>query len=225
MFNEALKLDYINPAGEMLFEISAKRMHGFAVDNIFPNNDALVTAMRDAFETGRPFTEREIVLTLHVMRTTSVDCSVTPLFDVPQGKALLVELNPTERVLRISREENHFSQSNAIRALIRGLAHEVKNPLGGLRGAAQLLERDEGAEQRCLQQLCCWAYGITPSLFTWRQDCLQLEIGGCLNLFQGLDNLLANVAGGIGSRPDLFSDLPMVVPPFADFGSVNTAKI
>lgn len=142
MFNQALKLDYINPTGEMLFELSAKRMYGLTLEEVFSNNGALVTAMRDAFETGRPFTEREIALTSHVMRTTSVDCSVTPLFDVPQGKALLVELNPTERVLRISREENQVSQTNAIRALIRGLAHEVKNPLGGLRGAAQLLERE-----------------------------------------------------------------------------------
>ena len=64
----------------------------------------------------------------------------------------------------------------------------------------QLLERDETAEQRCLQQLCCWAYSITPTLHTWRKDCLQLEIGGCLNLFQGLDALLAEVRSGIGSR-------------------------
>lgn len=64
----------------------------------------------------------------------------------------------------------------------------------------QLLERDEEAEQRCLQQLGCWAYGITPSLFCWRQDCLQLEVGGCLTLFHGLDKLLAEVARGIGSR-------------------------
>jgi len=66
--------------------------------------------------------------------------------------------------------------------------------------ALLLLERDEAAEQRCLQQLCCWAYGITPSLFSWRQDCLQLEISGCLNLFRGLDSLLAEVATGVGSR-------------------------
>ena len=64
----------------------------------------------------------------------------------------------------------------------------------------QLLERDMDAEQRCLQQLCCWAYSITPQLFSWREDCLQLEIGGCLNLFRGLENLLAEVAGGTGSR-------------------------
>ncbi|MCG6969325.1 MAG: nitrogen regulation protein NR(II) [Gammaproteobacteria bacterium] len=142
MFNEALKLDYMNPAGEMLFEISAKRIQGLTLEEVFPNNDALVIAMHKAYNTGRPFTEREIVLALPIMRTTCVDCSVTPLFDSPLGKTLLVELNPTERVMRISREENQFSQVNAIRALIRGLAHEVKNPLGGLRGAAQLLERE-----------------------------------------------------------------------------------
>lgn len=66
--------------------------------------------------------------------------------------------------------------------------------------AVQLLERDESAEQRCLQQLCCWAYSITPTLHIWREDCLQLEIGGCLNLFRGLDTLLAEVSTGISSR-------------------------
>lgn len=64
----------------------------------------------------------------------------------------------------------------------------------------RLLERDEQAEQRCLQQLCCWAYSITPTLHTWREDCLQLEVGGCLSLFRGLDALLAQVNSGISSR-------------------------
>ncbi|MEH6582750.1 MAG: DNA polymerase Y family protein [Halioglobus sp.] len=63
-----------------------------------------------------------------------------------------------------------------------------------------LLERDIQAEQRCLQQLCCWAYTITPALYTFREDCLQLEIGGCLKLFNGLDALLGKVASGTGSR-------------------------
>lgn len=64
----------------------------------------------------------------------------------------------------------------------------------------RLLERDEQAEQRCLQQLCCWAYSITPTLHTWQADCLLLEIGGCLSLFHGLDALLLEVASGSGSR-------------------------
>ena len=64
----------------------------------------------------------------------------------------------------------------------------------------RLLERDEKAEQRSLAQLCCWAYSITPTLHTWREDCLLLEIGGCLNLFRGMDALLAEVGNGISSR-------------------------
>jgi len=64
----------------------------------------------------------------------------------------------------------------------------------------QLLERDPEAEQRSLQQLCCWAYSITPTLYTWREDCLQLEVGSCLALFRGLDSLLSEINSGIGNR-------------------------
>jgi two-component system nitrogen regulation sensor histidine kinase GlnL len=56
--------------------------------------------------------------------------------------AFLVELQPVDRLLRISREENLLSAQQTTRTVVRGLAHEVKNPLGGIRGAAQLLERE-----------------------------------------------------------------------------------
>ncbi|MEQ9465553.1 MAG: DNA polymerase Y family protein, partial [Haliea sp.] len=64
----------------------------------------------------------------------------------------------------------------------------------------QLLTRSQDAEQRCLQQLCCWAYSITPTLHPWREDCLQLEIGGCLTLFRSLEALLETVHAGIHLR-------------------------
>jgi len=63
-----------------------------------------------------------------------------------------------------------------------------------------LLEQDIEAEQRCLQQLCCWAYSITPTLYIYRTDSLQLEVGGCLKLFKGLDTLLAGIDSDIGAR-------------------------
>jgi protein ImuB len=111
----------------------------------------------------------------------------------------------------LNRSEEHpvavLSGQRVVRANDCALALGVRRGMGtatvrALAGDAplQLLERDEQAEQRCLQQLCCWAYSITPSLHTWQDDCLQLEIGGCLSLFRGLDALLAEVASGIGSR-------------------------
>jgi two-component system nitrogen regulation sensor histidine kinase GlnL len=61
--------------------------------------------------------------------------------DVP-GLALIAELRPIEQQLRMAREERIASEQQANRELIRNLAHEIKNPLGGLRGSAQLLERE-----------------------------------------------------------------------------------
>ncbi|MDP5064250.1 MAG: DNA polymerase Y family protein [Haliea sp.] len=74
---------------------------------------------------------------------------------------------------------------------VRALAAEL--PL-------QLRARDTAAEQHCLQQLCCWAYGISPRLYIWQEDCLQLEIGSCLTLHRGLNTLLRTVRHGIEMR-------------------------
>tara|TARA_B110000503_G_scaffold117987_1_gene178507 strand:+ start:208 stop:1641 length:1434 start_codon:yes stop_codon:yes gene_type:complete len=65
---------------------------------------------------------------------------------------------------------------------------------------ARLLERDLQAEARALGQLEAWAYSITPSLERWRDNCLLLEIGGCLTLFGGLTPLLNYVATDLSRR-------------------------
>jgi two-component system nitrogen regulation sensor histidine kinase GlnL len=69
-----------------------------------------------------------------------LSCVVTPI-DVA-GLPLLVELRPIQEQMRLEREERLLEQQEATRELLRNLAHEIKNPLGGLRGAAQLLERE-----------------------------------------------------------------------------------
>jgi two-component system nitrogen regulation sensor histidine kinase GlnL len=67
---------------------------------------------------------------------------VTPLADAGPDGALLVELTQVDRLRRLARDESMLERQAANRAVMRGLAHEIKNPLGGLRGAAQLLERE-----------------------------------------------------------------------------------
>jgi len=78
----------------------------------------------------------------HVIR---VDYTITPLGDGGRANCatqLLMELQPLDRLLRISREGSLFAANQATRALVRGVAHEIKNPLGGIRGAVQLLARE-----------------------------------------------------------------------------------
>ncbi|MFW5454936.1 nitrogen regulation protein NR(II) [Thioalkalivibrio sulfidiphilus] len=137
-----LHLSYMNPAAEMLFEISLGRVRGQPMDALVREDTQLRTSLEHSLRTGHPFTEREHVLHPAHGHQATVDMTVTPLTETHQPRQLLVELVQIDRQLRISREESLLSQHAATRALVRGLAHEIKNPLGGLRGAAQLLERE-----------------------------------------------------------------------------------
>ncbi|MCB1864979.1 MAG: nitrogen regulation protein NR(II) [Chromatiales bacterium] len=140
LFDRSLTLTYMNPAAEELFETSARNMIGRAAGEMIycPETD-VVGAIRKAGQRGRPFTERSMVLPLSGRRAVTVDCTVTPLAD---DGAVLIELVRLDRHQRISRENHLLQQSAAARDLLRGLAHEIKNPLGGLRGAAQLLQSE-----------------------------------------------------------------------------------
>jgi two-component system nitrogen regulation sensor histidine kinase GlnL len=102
---------------------------------------ALINTLCQALSSGHAHTRREIRLAFP-KKTITVDCIATPLSDPDLEPELLVELIQTDGSLRHTREENMLAHHQALRSVIRGLAHEIKNPLGGLRGAAQLLERE-----------------------------------------------------------------------------------
>lgn len=142
IFNKDFRLEYINPAGEMLFEVSAKRLKGLSIDELFLDVKKMIKSVKQAVLNAQGFTERELQITLPGNKTIDVDCVVTPINDPNIDNALLIELIQMERHLRISREGNQLTQHELARTVIRGLAHEIKNPLGGLRGAAQLLEKE-----------------------------------------------------------------------------------
>jgi len=141
-FDAELRLTSINPAGEMLFEVSAKKIVGQKLIDLLPQSRRLAKTLRQTLESRHPITVRGVRLRLAMERTITVDCIVTPLVDGNQETALLVELTQVDRLMRLARDENMLDRQAANRAVMRGLAHEIKNPLGGLRGAAQLLERE-----------------------------------------------------------------------------------
>ncbi|NOZ11946.1 MAG: nitrogen regulation protein NR(II) [Gammaproteobacteria bacterium] len=146
IFDKELHLSSINPAAEMLFAISANQMIGEDLSRILSDSEALAASLHKTLESGHPFTARNILLTLVGGDRITVDCTVTPISsgkDAPKDtQGLLVEINRIDRRLRLAHEETMLGQQVANRAVLRGMAHEIKNPLGGLRGAAQLLERE-----------------------------------------------------------------------------------
>jgi two-component system nitrogen regulation sensor histidine kinase GlnL len=143
LFDSDLVLRYINTAGEMLLAVSARQILGQRVSDFIQCRCSEVeSVIKRSLESGQQFTEREHQLTLSDGREITVDCTVAPVREEGQIVEFLVEMQQVDRQLRISRDELLLSRNQASRALVRGLAHEIKNPLGGLRGAAQLLERE-----------------------------------------------------------------------------------
>ena len=132
-----LRVLFLNPAAEALLDISDRRGQSLPLSAILPL-DNLKDDLDRARNQSQQFTRRETELQVS-HDTVTVDYTVTPLDG--SEVALLLEVHPRDRLQRITREESLIAKQETSRILARGLAHEIKNPLGGIRGAAQLLSR------------------------------------------------------------------------------------
>jgi len=133
-----LHIVFLNPAAENLFEISKRQATGQYWPDLVSAGETLVNRLEAMTKARQPFTERELELHTATGHRMTVDCIVTP----SGNEDLLLEIMQIDRHLRIAHEEHLLVQQQAARELLRGMAHEIKNPLGGLRGAAQLLESE-----------------------------------------------------------------------------------
>ncbi len=143
VLDRKLQLYQINASAEALLGISGSQLQGKSIDYCFLETDGTPDNLREALLYGRNFTKRKALWRLHNHTEITVDYSVTPS---PETNTLIIEVQPLDRMLRISREEALLSSQETSRNLVRSLAHEIKNPLGGIRGAAQLLARELHSE-------------------------------------------------------------------------------
>lgn len=146
LLNEQLEIIYLNPSAEVLFETSSKRICGHSFESVFFENANDRQELLNALKTGHPYTKRECAVFPKALGQSTVpltvNYSVTVINESPHQKKLLLEFQSLDRLLKISRDETLLSNQMAAKALLRGMAHEVKNPLGGIRGAAQLLAKE-----------------------------------------------------------------------------------
>ena len=139
--DQQLRIAGLNSAAETLFGVGRKHALQEPLSQVIPHFQPHQVRLEQAVERFAGFIERETRLLHNGHPPLTVDWTVTPFQD-GKLRGLLMELLPLDRHLRISRDEMLSAQHQASRAMIRGLAHEIKNPLGGIRGAAQLLERE-----------------------------------------------------------------------------------
>ena len=144
---------YANPAAEHLLASSRRQLVGLSLPQVFRDAERLAPALDLASTNGASYTEHEIEL--HLVGKVNgasrlvVNCTASCLDarDGAEAPLLLLELRHIDQELKLAREARVVEQNEANRELVRNLAHEIKNPLGGLRGAAQLLQHELSTPQ------------------------------------------------------------------------------
>jgi two-component system, NtrC family, nitrogen regulation sensor histidine kinase GlnL len=141
-------IGYVNAAVEDRLLTAARSVLGSPITSFFEDEQTLLRALADVQE-RRVDTKRfdaQFVLHIHAKRDDSPSSGVIPVHvfvsRIEGRDELLIELVEYEQQARLEREERMLGQTQASKELVRNLAHEIKNPLGGIRGAAQLLQMD-----------------------------------------------------------------------------------
>ncbi len=131
---------YTNQAAEDLLSTGAKSLVGQRFPQLFAEVAAVEAMLGEALAERWSYRAQTVSYERAGREALPMSCAVTAI-DVP-GLPVLAELRPIQEQLRLEREERLLDQQEATRELLRNLAHEIKNPLGGLRGSAQLLESE-----------------------------------------------------------------------------------
>ncbi len=138
--NEDLRVQYLNPAAEEIVGTGVSHaINRPLVDFIQDTDGNLIQHIQNSIERGHPITQREVCMRRLGGNDFTIDCSITPMHTKGEEMICMLEISQVDRMVKISREEHLLSEMQATQNMLRGLAHEIKNPLGGLRGAAQLL--------------------------------------------------------------------------------------
>jgi two-component system nitrogen regulation sensor histidine kinase GlnL len=142
VFDKSLKIIYINPSAEVLLELSHGQAFNQSIEIFFEDYDFIEAGLIAATKQQTSYRENEYFIKTKQNKTICVTLTISQLNNDPGH--FIIEFIQMDQHLRVAKEERMFIQQQANSELLRNLAHEIRNPLGGLRGAAQLLEKELG---------------------------------------------------------------------------------
>jgi two-component system nitrogen regulation sensor histidine kinase GlnL len=144
-------ISYVNNAGEQFFQGSASHLTGQGISNLIPADSPILAVLEQVKSSGTAISEYGLPLETPRIGDHLVNVHASPLHDHPDFMVLAIQ----ERSIAatIDRQLTHRGAARSVSALAAMLAHEVKNPLSGIRGAAQLLEDNASDEDKVLARL------------------------------------------------------------------------
>lgn len=208
----ALQLLHMNPAAENLLAVSRAQVANQSFLAFFQESDEAITTLQEALQKQNQYTKRRACWLLPNGHQLTIDYSVTPLAD---QEGLAIEIQPLDRLLRISREEALLSAQETSRNLARNMAHEIKNPLGGIRGAAQLLskELDSDALRDYTQVIIDEADRLRNLVDRMLGPNQPLQLTA-VNIHEVLERIINVIHAEVGDRVELIKDYDPSIPDF-----------
>jgi two-component system nitrogen regulation sensor histidine kinase GlnL len=215
VLDDQVRIAYLNPAAENLFEASGKNLYGLPLPQVFSDTEQLICAIQQALQNNASYIEHDLTLGLPTRNKLHLRGAVTPV-QLGAKRFLLLEFHPIDRPLKLAREAQMLDQTQANRLLLRNLAHEIKNPLGGIRGAAQLLEHE--LEKPSLREYTQIIVQEADRLRTLMEKLLTPQTAthySSLNIHEVLERVrsvvLAEIPDGLHIQRDYDTSLPMLV--------------
>src|SRR5579859_5814983 len=142
LLDQDLRVTYLNAAAQTLLGLGPNQALGRSIADLTRGAESLQPMFDRARSGGEGVVLRELTWPAPGGADRILDCAVTQILIGQQASRLLLEVEDITQHRRLTRENTLLAQLGGSRLMVRQLAHEIKNPLGGLRGAAQLLERE-----------------------------------------------------------------------------------
>ena len=142
VLDQDLRVEYLNAAAQTLVGLSPNQALGRRINELTRGAETLLTLFDRARSGDEAVVQRELAWAGAAGLDRILDCAVTQVAFGQETSRLLLEIEDITQHRRLTRENALLAQLGGSRLMVRQLAHEIKNPLGGLRGAAQLLERE-----------------------------------------------------------------------------------
>ena len=212
LLDSSLAVVYANTAAESLLEVSSQQMINRPFNHYFYESEKAIEKIREVLVDGNQYTKRKALWRLHPHQQITVDYTVTPIANKQQ---ILLEIQPLDRLLRISREEALLASQETTKNLVRGVAHEVKNPLGGIRGAAQLLSQELDTDE--LKEYTSIIIAETDrlrNLVDRMLGPLQTISNEPVNIHQVLEHVLAIICAEVGDKISFSRHYDPSIPEF-----------
>jgi two-component system nitrogen regulation sensor histidine kinase GlnL len=205
-------VEHVNSSAELLLVRSAKQIEGHSFLSLFADPTATEEVLQSAVNEGSSVSVRSAVWNLIHREPVTLDFIVSPFMEKNKLRIIL-EMLPADRAMKISRDEGLIDQTETSRHLVRGLAHEIKNPLGGIRGAAQLLAAElPNAELKEYTQVIIEEADRLRSLVDRLLGSHQLPEFSTTNIHQVLERVHALIKAEVGDQIAFVRDYDPSIP-------------